>query len=356
MPEIRHQRLHRQHLIKPRLKDSVDVLKSLVAVQAQDYHGAKWALGQRTVDCTDEAVENAFADGRILRTHLMRPTWHFVARDDIRWLLELTAPRVYAASASYFRKSGLDQKLFQKVYKAFVRALEGGKQLTRDELREVLRRAGVDTGDSIRMGHIMLKAEIDGLICSGARKGKQFTYALLAERAPAAQSLSEDEALEKLAKSYFATRGPAKLEDFRWWSGLTMLQVKRAVEIAKVKNEVINESEYWSFATATKPQTSKSVAHLLPPYDEYFIAYKDRSAGLHPKFDQTNTTESFVFNSPFTVDGLAVGGWQRVVGPKTWKLQLRPLFSLSEADKRAVQSAAKRYSEYLGQPTIVAWE
>jgi hypothetical protein len=350
---IRHERLSKQHLLTPGHKDPVDVLKSLVAVQAQDYYGAKWALGQRTIACTDTVVEQAFTAGRILRLHIMRPTWHFVAAEDIRWLLALTAPRVNAVSAYYFRKSELDQKTINKTNRALTKALEGGNHLTRDQLRDAIKRAGIEPGDSVRLGHIMMRAELDGVVCSGARKGKQFTYALLSERAPNATTLAEDEALGKLAGSYFATRGPATLQDFVWWSGLTMSQVKRGVEIAKVTSEVIADQSDWS---SPAKKSAKGVAHLLPPYDEYFISYKDRSAAMHPKFDQTKTVESLVFDAPFTLDGLVVGGWQRALGKSNVTVLLKPFIKLTQVDKKAVTVAAKHYGDFLETPAIVEWE
>jgi hypothetical protein len=349
---IRHHRLIKQHLLTPSHKDPADVLKSLVAVQAQDYYGAKWALGQRTIACTDDVVEQAFTEGRILRLHVMRPTWHFVTPHDIRWLLALTAPRVNAVSAYYFRKSELDQKTINKTNRALTKALQGGNHLTRDQLRDAIKRAGIEPGDSIRLGHIMMCAELDGVVCSGARKGKQFTYALLAERAPEAITLADDEALGRLTAGYFATRGPATLQDFVWWSGLTMSQVKRGVEIAKVTSEVIAEQSDWS---SSSKESAKGVAHLLPPYDEYFIAYKDRSAAVHPKFDQTKTVESLVFAAPFTLDGLVVGGWERVLGKSNVSVILRPFIKLTSIEKKAVTAAATRYADFLGTSANVEW-
>jgi hypothetical protein len=358
MTEIRYHRLKNQHLLNSRLKDPIDVLKSLVALQSQDYSGAKWALGQRTISATDTIIEQAFTEGQILRTHLMRPTWHFVAREDIGWLLTLTAPRVSAMSASYFRKAGLDTKTTNKINRAFVKALEGGRQLTRDELREVCKRAGIEPGDPVRMGHIMLRAELDGVVCSGARKGKQFTYALLIERAPNGRRLEEDEALGELSKRYFETRGPATLRDFVWWSGLTMSQVKRGVDIARVKSEVINDTLYWSSATKKKVlQGAEGSAHLLPPYDEYFISYKDRSAVMHPRFGHAGTAEKIIFDSPFTLDGLVVGGWRRPGSAKNTSVLFRPFLKLSKEDKDVVQVALRRYFDFLGiDASVAGWE
>ena len=214
------QRLANQGLVSPSFTTPVDVVSWLGAVQAQDYYGAKWAVGQRMREATDDAIEAAFTEGAILRTHVLRPTWHFVAPADIRWMLRLTAPRVNTTIGSYYRKLGLDDTVFRRTNKALTRALRGGRQLTRDALRQAVDRAGV-VADGVRFGFILLRAELDGVICSGPREGKQFTYALLDERVPEARALTRDEALAELTRRYFTSRGPATVRDFVWWSGLT---------------------------------------------------------------------------------------------------------------------------------------
>jgi len=214
---IARERLRNQRIGGRPLKRAVDVVRWLVASQAQDFAGAKWALGLRMSGATDAAVESDFDDGAILRTHIMRPTWHFVTQGDIRWMLALTAPRVNAVNAHRYRELELDTATFRKTNAALAKALEGGRQLTRDELRELLARARITVAGQ-RMAHIMMRAELDAVVCSGARRGKQFTYALLDERAPRARSLSHDDALVELSRRYFPSRGPATVQDFAKWS------------------------------------------------------------------------------------------------------------------------------------------
>ncbi len=204
----------------------------LGAVQSQDYAAAKWGVGQRTVGITDAIVEQAFADGSILRTHVMRPTWHFVTPSDIRWMLSLTAPRVHAANAYRYRELELNEAVFRRCRSSLMRALQGGRQLTRTELRQLLQRARIDTTAPQRLAYLLMHAELEGVICSGARRGKQFTYALLDERVPPASVPQRDEALHDLTMRYFSTRGPATPQDFSWWSGLTVADAKRGVEAA----------------------------------------------------------------------------------------------------------------------------
>src|SRR6266487_2328144 len=197
--DIAHQRLHNQHITRRTLETPQALVEWLGAVQAQDFAAAKWALGLRLQGMTDDDFEQAFTDGAILRTHVMRPTWHFVLPADIRWMLALTATRVKAAIAYYSRTLGLDDAVFTQSSVVLAKALQGGKELTRAELVAVLQQAGIATDNLQRIGHIIMRAELDGIICSGARRGKQFTYALLDERAPQARKLDRDEALAELA-------------------------------------------------------------------------------------------------------------------------------------------------------------
>jgi hypothetical protein len=352
MVDISQRRLRNQHLASQTLKDPVEVLKSLVAIQGQDYAGAKWALAQRTRNCTEDQVEKALTDGRILRLHVMRPTWHFVSSDDIRWLVELTAPRVNAACSSYFRKAELDDKLLRRTNKLITKALSRGHQLTRAELRAAVASGGIAPGDSTRFGHILLRAELDGLICSGARKGNQFTYALLAERAPRSRIVERDEALGELTSRYFSTRGPATVHDFVWWSGLKIADARRGIEInaGRLQSRSINDKQYW-FSVEKIPlkQSSARRVHLLPLYDEYFIAYKDRSAALHPNTNRLKGETSLVFDPPMVMDGRAVGVWERVLGRSSVKIKLQPFIRLTRADKTNFCEAAASYAEFLGK-------
>jgi hypothetical protein len=229
--DIAQWRLHAQHLTGTPLKTAADVVGWLGAVQSQDYAGAKWAVAQRTNGLTDADLDQAFADGSILRTHVLRPTWHFVTPADIRWLLAVTKPRVHALNAYMYRQCELDETLLRRSSDVLANALVGGRQLTRTELGASLAQAGI-VAEGIRLGYIIHYAELEAVICSGARRGKQFTYALLEERAPQAKRLDPDAALAELAKRYFTSHGPATLKDLTWWSSLTLAEARMAVELA----------------------------------------------------------------------------------------------------------------------------
>src|SRR5947209_7142471 len=278
--EIAHQRLHNQLITQQTFEKASDVVRWLGAVQSQDYAAAKWALGLRMQNSTDDLIEQAFTDGTILRTHVMRPTWHFVLPADIRWMLALTAPGVLATIAYYDRTLGLDDTVFTHTNTVLAKALQGGKQLTRAELASVLQQVGIATDNVQRTGHVLMHAELDGIICSGARSGKQFTYALLDERAPQARTLDRGEALAEFARRYFTSRGPATLQDFVWWSGLTVADARTGLEMvtSQLMYEIIDDQTYW-FSPSTSPTKDLSqTVYLLPNYDEYIVGYTDRSA------------------------------------------------------------------------------
>ena len=339
-------RLANQQLTQQRFACPAEVVKYLGAVQAQDFGAAKWAIGQRLPASTDAEIEQAFAQGAILRTHVMRPTWHFVSPADIRWMLALTAPRVNTLSSYYYRQHDLDAALFARSQRAMVKALEGGRELTRQDIAAVLQRAGLvkcnAPGLAQRMLHIMARAELDAVVCSGARRGKQFTYALLDERAPHAKALSRSEALAELATRYFTSRGPATLRDFVWWSGLTVKDARTGLEMVKSKllSEVSGEQTYWMPAANSPVQVTDKRAYLLPNFDEYIVAYADRRAICGSGIVLSNHT--------IVLDGKVAGIWKRSLGKGHVTIEAKPFASIDKMQTRKIAAAAKRYGAFLG--------
>lgn len=348
MIDLLRRRLNNQKLARSTFKKPADVVRWLGAVQSQDYAGARWGLAQRAVGLTDAAIARAFDDGEILRTHFMRPTWHFVTPEDIRWMVALTAPRVHTVSGSYYRKLGLDAAIFRRSHSALERALEGGRHLTRPELAQALQRARVPC-DGLRMNHLVMQAELERVICSGARRGKQFTYALFEERVPPAKPMDRDEAIVELARRYFTSHGPATVRDFVWWSGLTVRDAKIGVEAAGLERERIGDLTYWSSGTAGARSRPDGVAYLLPNYDEYLIAYKDRA---HIASSGTMTALVAPGNTSFAhhliVDGVLAGAWKRTIMARETVVEVRPYRRLQAASARAIRAAAARYEKFLG--------
>ncbi|MEX2110177.1 MAG: winged helix DNA-binding domain-containing protein [Gemmatimonadaceae bacterium] len=346
--DIAWRRLANQHLIGAPFASPVEVVRRLGAVQSQDYPGGKWGISMRTPGATDADVERDLTAGAIVRTHVLRPTWHFVAAEDIRWMLALTAPRVRRIMASYDRQLGLDEKVFARSARALTKALSGGKQLTRSEIRNVLQRVKIDTRPP-RLGHLMMHAELDGLVCSGAMRGKQATYALLEERLTPAPALERDEALGELARRYFPTRGPATVHDFGWWSGLTIGDAKRGVELIQsiLEHHVVDGRTYWfTGAPPSKPRTL--VAHLLPNYDEYFIGLKDRSAIGELVRSAANVPADAFSAHVVAVDGQLVGGWKRTMTGRTVTVQMRLVVEVTSRQMRSIEVQVKRYGQFLG--------
>ncbi len=238
-------RLRNQHLTGPRLPTPAAVVEWLCAIQSQDPVGARWAVAQRTEAPSDAAVRDALDAGTIVRTHVLRPTWHFVMAEDVRWMLELTAPRIRNAAAAYYRQAGLTPKIFAKCHAIVSRSLEGGRHLTRRELGAVLTRAGHPL-EGQALGHVLLQAELDALVCSGASQGAQATYALVHEWVKQPRALTREEALATLATRYFRSHGPALVADFTWWSGLTVRDAKAgmAMVVPALEKRVLDEREY----------------------------------------------------------------------------------------------------------------
>jgi hypothetical protein len=355
--DLAQQRLHNQHLAGTPFESPVDVVRWLGAVQSQDYAGGKWALGLRSRGLTDAQIEQAFTDGAILRTHVMRPTWHFVTPADIRWLLELTAPRVHAASAYYYRQLELDDALFKRSQAVLATALHGGQQLTRSELGSVLGQAGIATDDLLRLGYILIRAELDGLICSGARRGKQFTYALIDDRTPGAKTLPREDALAELTLRYFNSHGPATVKDYSWWSGLSVGDSKAGLDMVKSQlvQEVIDGQTYWLAASGPAATASAPTVYLLPNYDEYSVGYTDRSALLDGRDAQKLDSRSSVLLSYIIViDGHIAGTWKRTFKKGAVVIESSLFRPLNDAESQAFDAAARRYAEFLEMRLLLA--
>ena len=351
--DIPRYRLHNQFLSQTNFTEPSQVVAALGAVQSQDYAGGKWALAQRMKGATDAMLDQAFNEGKILRTHILRPTWHFVAPEDIRWLLALTGPRVHAVNGFMYRQQELDQSIIKKSYAVLEKALQGNKHLTRTELGFAFEQAGIRNTQGIRLGYFMMSAELDGIICSGARRGKQFTYALLEERAPNIKAWTRDEALAELTRRYFATRGPATLHDFTWWSGLTMADAKEGIEAVKAQfvSEVINGKTYWFDSSLSPAKEISPTAHLLPNYDEYFIGFQDRSAiGEVAKQAGIKSDDPSFLAHVVILDGQFVGGWRRTVKKDAVLLEFMLITNLTKAQQRAVDQAAFQFGEFLRLP------
>ncbi len=358
---LQQRRLQSQGLAAPRFETPAQVVEWLGAVQAQDYPAAKWAVGQRMRSATDAQLDQALADGSLLRTHILRPTWHFVTPANIRWMLALTAPRVQAFNASWYRRHDVGDAARASSMALLREALQGGQSRTRANLQALHEAAGLlEPKQPLRFSFFLMHAELEGLICSGPPAGKQQTYALLDERAPATEALPRDEALTRLAIIYMRSHGPATVEDLAWWSGLTKTDVRTGLAAAgeQLVQEQIDGRSYWRAAEAPPAPTETGAAppsvvlHSL--YDESIIAYTDRSAmnerlNQHPVDMEHFTTASLVL----VANGQVVGTWRRVNKARRIIVEAMPLVPLDDAELAGLEESTARFGAFLHQPTVL---
>jgi hypothetical protein len=291
-----------------------DVVSWMGAMQAQAYPMAKWAIGLRLPGSTGGMIEQAINEGDIIRTHILRPTWHFVSSDDIHWMLELTAPRIKAIMLNYNKSTGDDEAWLNRMLSLVEKILTKESHLTRQEIGERLKAEGRGTGtDNRRLSHIMSWAELEGVVCNGKVRGSKQTYCLLQEKAPKTYSLTKEEALERLARKYFSSHGPATLKDFVWWSGLLMSGARKGIELIKhdFTGETIGAETYW-FRNDIElpPEDTAPSALLLPAFDEYLVGYRDRRDILKEEYTRTVITKTGIFSPILTLDGEIIGTWK----------------------------------------------
>src|SRR3954470_18306533 len=348
---VASQRMRTQRLAGVGFSAPADVVRWSGAVQAQDFPGALWALGLRTAGATEASVEQAIADRQIVRSWPLRGTLHFTTPEDLRWMLQHFAPRIATRAALHFRQLGLDARAFARAEAAIVRGLEGGRQLSRPRLYALFERAGITTGGG-RGAHVLWKMAHQGLICFGVREAKQHTFALLEEWAPQTRRLSRDEALAELAQRYFASHGPATLQDFTWWSGLSASDARRATEATRPAALHLAPHTRAPRASSARGAAAHSPhVVLLPPYDEYTVAYIDRRAALDPK--HAAAARNGISSPIIVVDGRIVGTWTRRVERDAVVIDLKPFARPTGQAARGIAAAAARYGRFLGLPARV---
>jgi hypothetical protein len=346
---LRSLRLHYQWLDRPAARRPEEIVAHFGAMQAQDFGMAKWALALRSANLTDADVGAAYDAGTILRTHVLRPTWHFVTPADIRWMLKLTAPRIRAQMAHNDREHGIDAALLRRSRSIITRALQGGSYLTRDELQAELARGRIKVAGTA-LAQVMAHAELDAVVCSGPRRGTQSTYALLEERVPVAPVLDRDAALAELTRRYFQSHGPATVRDFSWWSGLTLTDARAGIASLGRDLACITSGGADYFHTADAGPAKVRGAWLLPNYDEFTVAYADRSLLIDPDFPQASDPRFRpIFTNVILVNGLIAGTWRRTLTKKEAKVELTPFDGAAAVARRASDDAIERFRRFAGR-------
>jgi hypothetical protein len=351
--EIARQRLYHQRLSPVGLTTPAEVVAWLLAVQAQDYPGAKWSLGMRAPGSTDADVERTLSESAILRTWVMRGTLHFVHAADMRWLLALLAPRLISGNARRYRELELDVPTMMRSNEILAKALQGGRRRDRPELLAILEANGISTRGQ-RAPYLLQRASLDELICQGVTRRNQPVYQSLDETVPKARMLEREEALAELARRYFASRGPATLQDFTWWSGLAAADARAGLETVKAQfvQQTIDDRAYWLAPDAPNVEDDTPAIHLLPSFDEYLLGYSDRSAVL----DEQHFGRVYLANRmslTMAIDGRIAGIWKREVKKGTLIVTPQPFRPFTFAEGRAFEAAAHRYGEFWGMPVEI---
>ncbi|HYK94504.1 MAG TPA: winged helix DNA-binding domain-containing protein [Candidatus Dormibacteraeota bacterium] len=352
-------RLAAQRLVGQPLASAPEVVRHLVAVQSQDYAAAKWGLAQRMVGATDADLDRLFDTGAFFRLHAVRPTWHFVAPEDLRWVLALTGPRVHQASAHQYRQVEIHRPLARRAADVYERVLAGGLAMTKEELGRHLDEAGIPAS-GLRLIYLLLHAEAEAILCSGPRRNGKQTLALVEERVPPAPTRTRDEALAELARRYVAGHGPAQAADLAWWSGLTLADARRGLATASpaLDRETIEGRTFW-FAdgdtgrAAGRAGEPARTIHLLPNYDELLVAFRDRSDGLDPALPSPARAADEILSHSIVRDGKVVGRWRRTVDNGTVRVGLDRRAPLDAEAESLLASAVERYAAFLGRPVAV---
>lgn len=331
MSETGLRRLRNQLVIGSEARTPREVVARLGAVQAQDYLGGLWAVGLRMAEGSEHDVERALDDRSIVRTWPLRGTLHFVAAEDVRWMLELLAGRILRRHAArQERMFGLSASVLRRSRAVVKERLQGGQQLTRPELYAAIR---IEASAGL---HVLWQLAHEGLTCFGPRRGKQQTFVLLDEWLPPREPMPEEDALAELARRYFTGHGPATADDFAWWSGLPLSTAKKAMEMAGPQ---LDEEE----------RGSTTEVHLLPPFDEFTVGYRDRSAVLDPAFARRVNSGGGMLQAVVVIGGMVSGTWKRTLARDRVCVTASMFRPLKRGEKRELEAACERYARFLGK-------
>jgi hypothetical protein len=350
--EISNARLISQKIAVPEFNTAKEIVSWMGAIQAQDYSMAKWAIGARLSDSSDKNIERAIDKGEIIRIHVLRPTWHFISADDVYWMLKLSSAKIKSSFKSRHKELGLSESIITKTRDIIEKTLSNGLSLTRNELTNEFHKAKIKT-DGNRMSHILFRAEMDGTICSGPTINNKQTYSLLYERVQHKKELSRDESLAELAKRYFISRCPATLQDFIWWSNLSVTDARKAIDSVKSDFivEIIGSRKYWipnSFSGAGPGKTS---VHLLPAYDEFLISYRDRSSSLSLIHNKKTVSDNGIFHPTIIVNGQVAGLWKRSIQKNKVIVEFDFFKSPGKSTKRLIDKKATLFGQFLEKET-----
>lgn len=343
-------RLSSLGLTEPGATDAGEVTRRLLASQSQDYRIALWSLAQRSVGLTEAEVESQFGDGVFLRTHVLRPTWHFVHRDDLRLLLTLTAPRVHVANGTYYRREGVDAAMLERCQDLIADALAGGNHLTRDELGAHFSSHGVEAS-GFKLAYVLMHAELEQLVCSGRPRGRSQTYALFDERVPPDLGSDREHLLAELVFRYFSGHGPATIKDLRWWSSLTIADIKMGLTSVadRLSSETIGGHEYWFTNPQPEVEAPTPMVHLMQTYDEYIVGYQETRRAIDADgWEGRAAGTTGLALAPLFVDGQIRGRWRRTIRGDSVTIDVHLYRPLDPGEAAALDEQASAFARFLG--------
>jgi Winged helix DNA-binding domain len=345
--DISRFRLTSQQITGSQFNKAKDLVSWMGAIQAQDFNMAKWAVGVRLHDSTDKTIESAIDSGEIIRIHVLRPTWHFVSPEDIHWMLDLTANQIKSSMKSRDKALELTDKVYSKSNAVIAKTLQDEDHSLREDLVLALNRANIKT-DNNRTSHLMVRAELDGIVCSGKLKNNKQTYTLLTNRVSKTKKLTKDEALGTLALKYFTSHCPATLQDFIWWSGLSTSDSRKALEMVKSNfiPETIGKYTYWLTHSFSVSKTRNDLINFLPAYDEFIISYKDRSASLMNEDTKKAVSSNGIFRPVILINGMVAGLWKRTIKKDKILLETELFRSSVKISKTSIDNAVHTYAQF----------
>jgi hypothetical protein len=352
--EISHHRMVSQKLFNTEKCSPQEIVHHLGAMQAQDYAMAKWAIGSRC-DASEKEIEEAINSAQIIRTHILRPTWHFVSAEDIYWMLDVSGPQVQKMTLSAAKKYGYDLKKLEQTNSKIEKLLAGNNHLTRDDIMKELDIKKSSKEDFLAAA-IMMHAELEGLVCNGKMKGKQITYALLEERVQKPKTkLTKEDGLAKLALRYFESHGPATLVDFSWWSGFSPTICKKTINAIELQLNVIEieNQAYYFVNQLSDEKIFREIVHFLPAFDEILIAYKTREASILLEHQNKTFTNNGIFKPIILENGKVIGTWKRTIKKDHAKIETE-FFNETESSKKEILfDGLKAFENYLGTKIVI---
>jgi hypothetical protein len=345
--DIARWRLRTQHLVSPYAVSARDAVGSLLGVQAENPSQAAWAVASRTQNPDQAELATLLDHGAVVRTHVLRPTWHFVRAEDIGWLLELTGRRVRRVTGQQLRDThGLDERSIGQAVAAVTQVLASRGQLTRAQLADELRERGI-AGSGQMLMILLAHAELDGLICSGRVAHGEHTYALMDERVSAPRRLGRTEALAELALRYFTGHGPATERDLAYWATLTLTDVRAGLQQVRDRLGSFQHDgrTFWHLPGEAPGGPQEPAGHLLQILDETYRGYQDSRRVLDAAGDVPRTREAAAGMA--LVDAQLLAAMRRTITNDHVQFDLRPYRALTPPEIEALDQAARRYGEYL---------